>query len=77
MKYPNEKKLEIFFEFLVFGIVIGVIEDLIAVWLVTGERIDWRTIGLVVLIALPFAVIGEIFADNIDFIKLYRRWFKK
>ncbi|MDD4606852.1 MAG: hypothetical protein PHS07_00725 [Patescibacteria group bacterium] len=73
----NPKKIEVMFEFLIFGIVVGVIEDLLAVKLVTGETIDCRAIWIVVVIAIPFAVIGEIFADKIDFVKLYNKIFKK
>jgi len=70
-------KIELFFEFLVFGILIGITEDLIAVTLTTGQIITWKIVGIIVLIAIPFAVIGELLADRIDFIKLYRKIFKK
>lgn len=73
----NPKRIEVIFEFLVFGLVIGIVEDVLAVKLVTGESITWRTIGIIILIAIPFAVIGEIFADKIDFVKLYKKIFKK
>lgn len=61
------KKIELIIEFLIFGIIVGVIEDLIAVSFIGGERITWEIIGLVVLLAIPFAIIGEIFADNVNF----------
>ena len=77
MAVSREKRLEVIFEFLVFGIVVGIIEDLLAIYLTTGQTITWRTIGIVVLIAVPFAIIGEIFADNIDFVKIYKRFFGK
>ena len=32
-------------------------------------------VGIMVLIAIPFAIIGESVADNIDFIKIYRKIF--
>lgn len=70
-------KIEVFFEFLVFGIVIGIAEDVIAVKLTTGEAITSKMIGIIVLIAIPFAVIGELIADRIDFVGLYRKIFKK
>ena len=73
MAVSREKRLEVLFEFLVFGVVIGVIEDLLAVYLTTGQTINWRTIGIVVLIAVPFAILGELVADNVDFIKIYKR----
>lgn len=71
------KKIEVFLEFLVFGVVIGVTEDLLAVWLVTGEHITWSVIGLVVLIAVPFAILGEIIADNINMTKHIERFLHK
>lgn len=73
----SPKRVEVFFEFLVFGIAIGIIEDILAVKLVTGASITLRGFGIIVLIAIPFAVIGEILADSIDFVKLYRKVFKK
>lgn len=73
MTTKAEKRLEVIFEFLVFGIVIGVIEDLIAVTVVSGEAITWKIVGIIVVIAIPFAILGEIVADNIDFIKLWKK----
>lgn len=58
------RRVEIFLEFLIFGVVMGVIEDLIAVWLVTGDPITWKVVGIVVLVAIPFAVIGEVIVDK-------------
>ena len=59
------KRLEIFIEFLVFGIIMGVVEDLIAITLVTGATITWRSILIITLVAIPFAVIGELIFDRI------------
>ena len=73
----NWKKLEVFLEFLIFGIVIGVIEDVIAVTVTTGEPITWKIIGIIVVIAIPFAYLGEVVADQIDFTKHLERWFGK
>lgn len=71
------KRMEVIFEFLVFGIVIGVVEDIVAVKLTTGEPITWEIVGIVILIAIPFAIIGEIFADNIDFSRYFRRYLRR
>lgn len=71
------KHAEVLFEFLIFGILIGVAEDLIAVKLATGVSITWGTVGLIVLIAVPFAVLGELVADNIDFVALFRKVFRR
>lgn len=72
----NTKRLEVMFEFLIFGIVFGIIEDVIAVKVTTGEPITWKIIGIIVLIAFPFAVIGEIIADNINFTSFIERVLK-
>lgn len=71
------KRIEVMFEFLVFGIVIGVVEDILAVKLTTDESITWSMVGIIILIAIPFAIIGELVADHVDFIKLYRRLSRK
>lgn len=73
----NPKRIEVFFEFLIFGILIGIIEDLLAIKLATNSPITIKTIGIIILIAIPFAIIGEVIADRIDFVKLYKKIFKK
>ena len=72
--FDSAEKIEVTLEFLIFGIVIGFIEDIVAVKVTTGASITWETVGIIVLIAIPFAVLGEIFADNIDFAKYIRRF---
>ena len=47
----------------------GVVEDVIAVYLVTGVHITWRSILIIILVAIPFAVIGELIVDRIDISK--------
>ena len=47
----------------------GVIEDLIAIEVTTGIPITWRTIFIITLVAIPFAVIGELIVDRIDLTK--------
>lgn len=73
----NGKKLAVMLEFLIFGIVLGITEDIIAVKLVSDEPITWEVVGIVVLVALPFAILGEIVVDNIDFVKIFKRLFGK
>ena len=73
----NWKKAELIFEFLIFGIVIGITEDLIAIKFATGEPITPRIIGIVILIAIPFAILGEIIFDRINFSKIFQRIFEK
>lgn len=71
------KKWEVIFEFLIFGIVIGIVEDVIAVKLATGASLNWDILVIIVLIAIPFAFLGEVVADNIDFSKILKRIFEK
>lgn len=71
------KKAEVILELLIFGIIIGVLEDLIAIKLTTGEMITWRVVGIVLLVAIPFAFVGEVVFDNIDFAKILKKWFGK
>jgi len=55
----------VFLEFLVFGVVLGVIEDLIAVTLVTHEPITLNVVLIVTIVAIPFAFIGEVIVDEV------------
>ena len=79
MKFGKEKirRLEIFSEFLIFGVVAGVIEDLIAVKIATDHIITWSTVGIIILVTIPFAVIGELIVDNIDFASKAHRILQK
>lgn len=70
MKLRTAKRLEVFLEFLIFGIVMGVAEDLIAVKFATNEPITWHVIIIVTLVAIPFAIIGELVVDRKDLIPL-------
>ena len=71
------KKIEVIFELLVFGIVIGIIEDLIAIKFATGATITLKVIGIVILIAIPFAIPGEVIFDRIDFASIFKKLFEK
>jgi len=73
----NWKKIEIIFEFLIFGILLGITEDMVAIKLATEEPITWRVIGIVILIAIPFAIIGELVFDRIDFAQIFKNLFEK
>ena len=76
-KEVNWKKREVIFEILIFGILIGITEDLIAIKFATGEPITFKIIGIVILIAIPFAVLGEVIFDRIDFASMLKRLFGK
>ncbi|MEX0622045.1 MAG: hypothetical protein WD187_03600 [Candidatus Woykebacteria bacterium] len=51
------------FEFFIVGLLLGVIEDLLAIWLATDSMIDLRVILIAALVALPFAFVSEIVVD--------------
>lgn len=50
-------------EFIVIGIIAGIIEDLIAVYAAAGV-FDWKIVGIVTVITIPFAVISELIVDH-------------
>ena len=60
----NKKRLEVFFEFLIFGILMGVLEDVIAINLSTDAEITFQVLIIVTLVAIPFAIIGELIVDK-------------
>ena len=57
------KKLRIV-EFVVIGVVMGVIEDLIAIFFATDATINLNVIWVVLAVALPFAFISEVVVDH-------------
>ncbi|MFB6077092.1 MAG: hypothetical protein ABEK12_03105 [Candidatus Nanohaloarchaea archaeon] len=61
-----------FLEFLVIGVVAGVAEDLIAVHLATGSPITWQVVGVVVVVAIPFAALSELVVDRED-VRIFHR----
>ena len=68
MRKINRKRVEIFLEFLIFGVAMGIVEDVIALKLATGEPITWRVVGIVTLVAIPFAAVGELVVDRMKII---------
>lgn len=58
-----------FIEFLLIGLFMGVFEDTLAVYFVTGEKITFQTIWIVFLVALPFAFLSEYVVDHPKFWK--------
>ena len=67
MKF-NRKRIEVFTEFLVFGVIMGLTEDLIAVTVATGEPITLKIVGVVTLVAIPFAIAGELIVDRMKLV---------
>lgn len=63
----DRQRVETFTEFLLIGVVMGTVEDLIAVKLATGATIDPRMILIIVLVAIPFAAFSEFVVDGEEF----------
>ncbi len=53
-----------FVEFLIIGVLIGLAEDLLAISFATDAKITWHVIWIVLLIAVPFAIISELIVDH-------------
>ena len=67
------KNILFFLQFLVLGIGLGIVEDLIEVYFATGVAITWQIIGLITLVAIPFAALGELVVDKVDIPYLGRK----
>lgn len=66
-----------FLEFFIVGLVLGVAEDLLAIFLVTNEPIDFRVFWIAFFVALPFAIFSELIVDHDKFKGLMKKWFRK
>ena len=64
IKVKISEKTERILEFVVIGLIMGITEDLLAVWLATGEPITWDILWIVILVALPFAFVSEYVVDH-------------
>jgi len=72
-KNKSLKHLEVFFEFLIFGVIMGVVEDIIVISTLTGEPITLQIVWIVTIVTAPFAVVGEVIIDRYDWLS----WIKK
>jgi len=63
-------------EFFIVGLLLGILEDLIAILLATDATIDLRVIIIAGFVALPFAFISEIIVDQKRFPKIIKRILK-
>jgi len=61
------KKTIRFLEFAVIGVLMGTLEDSIAVYFVTGDLVTFDTVWIIVLVAVPFAFISEYVVDHPKF----------
>lgn len=56
--------LYLILEFFVVGILLGIVEDLIAIKFSTDAVLTWKTVGIAALVAFPFAFFSEIIVDQ-------------
>jgi len=66
----DRKHWERFAEFTVMGVILGIIEDLVAVKLATGEKITLDIFLIVLGVTLPFAALSELIVDRKDFLEM-------
>lgn len=66
------QRLKRLLEFFVIGIVFGVTEDLLAVVIATDAAVTPEVLVVVVLIAIPFAIISELVVDHPQFLHFER-----
>lgn len=70
----DKKHVERFLEFLVIGVMLGTVEDILAVKLATGEPITLEVVLIIIGVAIPFAAFSELVVDREDF-RIYERLF--
>ncbi len=68
----HRSQLKRILEFFVIGIVFGVTEDILAVLIATGAELTFDIVGVVILIAIPFAIISELIVDHPKFLAFDR-----
>lgn len=71
MIHFKKKTLRII-EFLVVGVLFGLVEDIIAVKAVSNVLIDFRVVGTVLAVAIPFAIVSELVVDHPRFWEILR-----
>jgi len=76
MKKPMEKNKQTvmshLLEFFFVGLVMGITEDMLAIYFATDEQISLETFWVAAAIAIPFAIISEIIVDMKILRKLIR-----
>lgn len=59
-------------EFFIIGVVMGVIEDVLAIMLATDAKLTPQVILTALVVALPFAVISELVVDHNDLFRTHK-----
>ncbi len=66
-----------FLEFFIVGVILGVVEDVIAVTLATDSEISLKFLSISFFVAIPFAIFSELIVDHDKFRQLLRKMFNK
>ena len=61
------KRLIRFMEFFVVGLMMGISEDLLAIYFATGETITIHIFVIASIVSVPFAFFSELVVDHPDF----------
>ena len=64
-KLTEKNYLEVFTTFFLFGFVMGLAEDLLAVVFATGHSITPYIVGICALVAFPFALFGMLVVNRV------------
>lgn len=65
----NSKRLRLL-EFFAVGVLVGLAEDLLAIFFATDAEITWHVVLVVLLVAVPFAFVSEFVVDHPRFWKV-------
>ncbi len=61
------RRLTRFAEFFIVGLVMGISEDLMAIYFATGDTITIHVVVIASAVSLPFAFFSELVVDHPDF----------
>jgi len=61
------KRLTRFAEFFIVGLMMGISEDLMAIYFATGDTITIHIVVIASVVSLPFAFFSELVVDHPDF----------
>jgi len=79
MSLTKRQRLIRFLEFMVIGVAMGLIEDLLAIVLATDAELEPQVILIVLLVSIPFAALSELIVDHPRFWEklMPRHWFPR
>lgn len=51
-------------EFIIAGLIVDLIENIVTLKLTTGEAITWNIVGIALIVIIPFAILTELVIDH-------------